>query len=174
MDDPVLLSQIKVRLARGADLPALEWDGEYIHFRRLYADIYQNYLAGKALMWIVDLPGKGVIGQAFVSIESGRPELSNGIDRAYIYGFRVKPLFRNHGIGAAMLRVIEEDLIRRGFKNVTLNVAQDNSSAQRLYQRFGYRVVAEEPGRWSYFDHLGRHQEVVEPAWRMEKVLKRI
>lgn len=174
MDDPILLSKIRVRLAHGADLPALEWNGEYLHFRRLYADIFQHYLAGRALMWIVDLPGEGVIGQAFVSMESGRPELANGINRAYIYGFRVKPTYRNHGIGAKVLKIVEDDLVRRGFSVVTLNVAQNNLSARRLYQRLGYRVVAEEPGKWSYFDHLGRHQEVHEPAWRMEKVLKDI
>jgi ribosomal protein S18 acetylase RimI-like enzyme len=174
MDDPVLLSQIWVRLALGTDLPSLEWDGEFIHFRRLYADVYQNFVAGKALMWIVELTDEGVIGQAFVSLGSGRPELSNGIDRAYIYGFRVKPAFRNRGIGAAVLRKIEEDLAIRGFWRVTLNVARDNLLAQRLYQRLGYRVVAEEAGKWSYFDHLGRHQEVHEPAWRMEKVLKNL
>ena len=174
MDDPVLLSRIFVRLARGSDLPALEWGGEFVHFRRLYADIFQNYVAGKALMWIVDLPGDGIIGQAFVSMESGRPELSDGVDRAYIYGFRVKAEYRNHGIGASVMRFIEDDLANRGFKLATLNVARDNLLAQRLYQRLGYRVVGEEAGRWSYFDHLGRFQEVNEPAWRMEKVLKKI
>jgi ribosomal protein S18 acetylase RimI-like enzyme len=174
MDDPVLLSKIIVRLARSSDLPALEWGAEFVHFRRLYADVYQNYMAGRALMWIVELPGEGIIGQAFVSLVSGRLELSNGTDRAYIYGFRVKPDFRNRGIGGVVLRTIERDLAARGFRFITLNVARENTMAQRLYQRLGYHVVAEEAGNWSYIDHLGRLQEVHEPAWRMEKVLKKI
>lgn len=174
MDDPILLSQIVVRLARSADLSALEWGGEFIHFRRLYADVYRNYLAGKALMWIVEHPDEGVIGQAFVSLESGRPELSNGVDRAYIYGFRVKPAYRNRGVGAVVLRTIEKDLLARGYQIITLNVARENLKAQRLYSRLGYQVVAEEAGRWSYVDHLGKLREVNEPAWRMEKVLRKI
>jgi ribosomal protein S18 acetylase RimI-like enzyme len=174
MDDPVLLSQIIVRLARNADLPALEWDGEYIHFRRLYADVYQSYIAGKALMWIVEHRGDGIIGQAFVSLQSLRSELANGFDRAYLYGFRVKPAFRNRGIGTAVLRVIEKDLVRRGYGTITLNVARNNLDAERLYRRLGYRIVAEEAGQWSYFDHLGMHRVVHEPAWRMEKVLKKV
>ena len=124
-------------------------------------------------MWIVDLPGNEIIGQAFVSLESGRPELANGVNRAYIYGFRVKEAYRGRGVGAFVLRTIEDDLVQRGFQVVTLNVGQDNISAQRLYERLGYQVVAEEAGRWWYYDHLGRRQDVHEPAWRMEKVLKK-
>jgi ribosomal protein S18 acetylase RimI-like enzyme len=174
MDDPVLLSQIIVRLARNADLPALEWNGEYIHFRRLYADVYQNYVAGNALMWIVDHLDNGIIGQAFVSLQSLRPELANGIDRAYLYGFRVKPAFRNRGIGTVVMQVIEKDLVNRGYGIITLNVARNNFDAERLYRRLGYRIVAEEAGQWSFFDHLGMHRVVHEPAWRMEKVVKKI
>jgi ribosomal protein S18 acetylase RimI-like enzyme len=174
MDDPVLLSQIIVRLARGSDLPALEWDGEYIHFRRLYADVYQNFVAGKALMWVVEHIGDGIIGQAFISLHSLRPELANGVDRAYLYGFRVKPVFRNRGVGSVVIQFVEKDLAKRGYGIITLNVARDNLDAERLYSRLGYRVVAEEAGQWSYFDHLGMHRVVHEPAWRMEKVLKKI
>jgi ribosomal protein S18 acetylase RimI-like enzyme len=174
MDDRVLLSRINVRLARRPDLPDLEWGGEYIHFRRLYADVYQNFIAGKALMWIVEHPGDGIIGQAFISLESMRPELANGVDRAYLYGFRIKPAFRNRGVGGAILRTIEKDLLRRGFVTLTLNVARNNFDAIRLYRRNGYQIVAEEAGQWSYFDHQGKHRMVHEPAWRMEKVLKKI
>jgi len=30
-----------------------------------------------------------------------------------------------------------------------------------------------EPGEWSYIDHEGFRRYVVEPAWRMEKVIKK-
>lgn len=173
MDDPILLSRIRVRIAVGTDLPALEWGGEYIHFRQLYADVYHSTLAGKAIMWVVELPGQDIIGQAFVSLESGRSELADGVNRAYIYGFRVKNTYRSRGVGAFLLKTIEDDLVRRGFWIVTLNVGQENSSAQRLYKRLGYKVVAEETGKWWYFDHLGIRRDVHEPAWRMEKVLKK-
>jgi ribosomal protein S18 acetylase RimI-like enzyme len=68
-----------------------------------------------------------------------------------------------------MLETAESDLIRRGFERIALNVARDNESARRLYERRGYRVVAPEPGIWSYMDDEGRRQFVNEPAWRMEK-----
>jgi ribosomal protein S18 acetylase RimI-like enzyme len=126
---------------------------------------------GLSLLWVAELPPQGLIGQVFIQLQCDRPELCNGIDRAYLYSFRVRPAFRNHGIGNLIMDIVEEDLRLRGFDWVTLNVARDNLAAQRLYQRRGYRIVSPEPGRWSYIDDQGHMQEVVEPAWRMEKKL---
>lgn len=168
---PTWLSQIQVRRLVQADLPALEWGGEFTHFRRLYSEIYQSAMRGKAILWVADLQGRGVIGQLFVQLNSSRPELADGSARAYIYGFRIQMLFRGFGVGTRMLQTAEADLQRRGFRHVTLNVGQDNPNARRLYERLGYQVVAEEPGIWSYHDENGQRHEVHEPAWRMEKRL---
>jgi ribosomal protein S18 acetylase RimI-like enzyme len=165
------ISEIRIRLIQEIDLPALEWEGEYTHFRRLYRDAYRRHVQGLSLLWVAELPPQGLIGQVFIQLQCDRPELCNGIDRAYLYSFRVRPTFRNYGIGSKIMDVVEEDLRLREFRWVTLNVARDNLGAQRLYQRRGYRIVAPEPGRWSFIDDQGRVQEVVEPAWRMEKRL---
>lgn len=165
---------IRFRYIEPADLPALEWDGEFIHFRRLYADIYKRVERGDGLMWAAEIPGKGIIGQLFISLSSNRPELSDGWQRAYIYGFRIRPSYRSRGIGSDMMRVVEADLLARGYKTVTLNVAQNNPGALRLYERLGYKVVGYEPGEWSYLDHLGKRRDVKEPAWRMEKKLSQM
>ena len=37
MEDQVL-SRLVIRQAIESDLPAMEWDGEFTHFRNLYAD----------------------------------------------------------------------------------------------------------------------------------------
>lgn len=172
MDDVALLSRLKIRYAYEEDLPALEWEGEYIHFRPMYREVFVQFMKGNAVMWVAELEDEGIIGQVFVSLISHRPELSDGVKRAYIYGFRVKPKFRSRGVGARILLSVEEDLLARGFQIATLNVAQDNPSARRLYERLGYKVVGIEPGNWSYVDHLGIKHEVHEPAWRMEKKLR--
>ncbi len=170
-DQNELLSHITVRHLREEDLPALEWEGEYVHFRRMYADAYQRMKRGLTLMWVAELEGAGIIGQVFVQYICDRPELCNGIDRAYLYAFRVRAPYRSHGVGALILATVEDDLRRRGFRYVTLNVARDNPRARAFYERHGFHVVAPEPGRWQYINHLGRLVEVVEPAWRMEKSL---
>jgi ribosomal protein S18 acetylase RimI-like enzyme len=171
LDEPGWISRLQVRQVVHQDLPALEWDGEYRHFRRLYRDIYHSACQGKAVLWVADLEMAGVIGQVFVQLESARKELADGNTRAYIYGFRVRPVFRNLGVGGQMLQTVEQDLARRTFQLATLNVGRENSDARRFYERYGYRVVAEEPGRWSYVDDQGKRREVHEPAWRMEKHL---
>jgi len=162
---------ITIRQATRADLPALEWDGAYAHFRRLFERTYEQAERGEAAMYLVEHPLDGIIGQAFVQFNSLRPELADGQTRAYVYSFRVKPAYRGRGIGTRLMHTIETDLRQRGFARVTLNVAKDNLLARRLYERLGYRVVASDPGHWSYIDHEGHRRFVSEPAWRMEKAL---
>jgi ribosomal protein S18 acetylase RimI-like enzyme len=164
-------SGVIVRSARQEDLIALEWDGEFTNLRRVYQEAYERMENGLSIMWVLDLPGSGIIGQAFVQLICGRPELADGMLRAYIYSFRVKPDFRNLGLGSMLLEFIETYLYGRGFRSVTLNVAKENVGALKLYQRHGYKVVAHEPGEWSYEDDKGLWQHVHEPAWRMEKSL---
>lgn len=165
------IAHIRIRTLVQADLPDLEWGGEYAHFRRLYAEVYQSAVQGRAVLWVAEIPGEGIIGQLFVQLVSARSELADGSSRAYIYGFRVQPAHRNHGVGTRMMQAAEDDLHRRGFHWVTLNVGVDNPAARRLYQARGYRVVGSEPGNWSYTDEKGQRREVHEPAWRMEKSL---
>jgi ribosomal protein S18 acetylase RimI-like enzyme len=172
LDEPDWRSRLQVRQVVQQDLPALEWDGEYLHFRRLYRDIYRSACQGRAVLWVAQLDPVGIVGQVFVQLDSARKELADGVTRAYIYGFRVRPRYRRLGIGGQMLLTAEQDLARRSFKIATLNVGQENVEARRFYERHGYRVVAEEPGRWSYIDHQGKRREVHEPAWRMEKRLE--
>lgn len=165
------LAEVIIRPVKHTDLLSLEWEGEYRHFRRLYYEIYQSASRGKAIMWAAELPGIGLIGQLFVQLVSGRTELADGSTRAYIYGFRIKPDYRQQGLGRRMLHVAERDLTERNFQRVTLNVGQDNPHARRLYERLGYRVVGTDPGKWYYIDHQGNRRDVHEPAWRMEKEL---
>ena len=167
-----LLSQVTIRQLQESDLPGLEWDGEYAHFRRVYADAYRRMQQGLAVHWVADLRQVGIIGQVFVQLSCDRPELADGFERAYFYSFRIRQAFRGRGIGSLMLKIIEDDLRERGITYLTLNVAKDNLDAQRLYRRLGYTIVAHEPGIWSYPDQYGVWHQMEEPAWRMEKKLK--
>jgi ribosomal protein S18 acetylase RimI-like enzyme len=164
-------NQVCIRTAARSDLPALEWDGELKHFRRLFADAYERVEQGQAVILIAEIPEAGLIGQLFLSLRSGRLELSDGVTRGYIYGVRVRPEYRNHGVGTQLMLAAETELIERRFYYATLNVGQDNPKAQCLYEHLGYRVVAPESGRWCYQDENGQRREVHEPAWRMEKLL---
>jgi ribosomal protein S18 acetylase RimI-like enzyme len=166
------MDQVQVRHLRQEDLPGLEWDGEYAHFRRLFADAWQRMEHGLAVHWVAELPGSGIIGQVFIQLTCDRPELADGVHRAYLFSFRIRPAYRNQGLGTLILNIIEDDLRKRKFQAVTLNVAKENKAAQRLYQKHGYLITAHEPGVWSFPDQDGIWHQMVEPAWRMEKKLR--
>ncbi len=165
------MNSVFIRQAKKDDLPDLEWNGEYKHFRRLYSDTFTLVQKGQAIIWIAEMNQHGLIGQCFVSLKGNRLELADGISRAYIYGFRIRPEFRNRGIGTRMMHTIEEDLKGRGFRLATLNVGQENPDARRFYDRLGYIVTGSEPGDWSYIDDGGKRRDMHEPAWRMIKDL---
>jgi len=165
------VEKIRIRRMTREDLPALEWDGEFKHFRNMYKSVYHRMQQGGADAWVAESPHGEIIGQVFLQYKSDRPELADGWKRAYLYSFRIKPPYRNHGLGSRMMRGIEEVLTSRHFSRLTLNVARDNPDAIRLYKRLGFQIVAEEPGVWSYIDHEGKWQTVEEPSWRMEKLL---
>lgn len=166
-------ADLVIRQVEEADLKPLEWGQEYKKYRRMYSSLFRSTQKGKSLMWVVEIPQGEIIGQAFVMLKSSERDAADGESRAYVFAFRVKQQWRNKGIGAYLMHFIEDDLDRRGFKFVTLNVAKDNPKALRLYRRLGYRITGSRPGIWSYTDNEGRVQYVEEPAWRMMKRLKR-
>jgi len=165
-----LEQQIIIRQARKRDLPALEWEGEFSHFRHLFAEAYRLQELGDVIMWVIDLPEYGLIGQLFIQLYGPNQIQTSKPKYAYIYGFRIRPDYRGLGIGRRFLQSVESDLIRRGFMRISLNVGRDNDAAKRMYERAGYHVVAPEPGIWSYLDDKGHRKFVNEPAWRMEKI----
>jgi ribosomal protein S18 acetylase RimI-like enzyme len=164
--------QIVIRHLRPNELIALEWDGAYSHFRRVYARALQRAQNGMAVLWVAEGEESSLIGQVFVLLNSEfDPQLANGEDRAFIHSFRVRPEYRSRGLGARLLQIAEADLAARNFKIVGLNVADDNVSARRFYERYGYRPVMKVSGEWSYTDHLGVDRDVKEPGWRLIKNL---
>ncbi len=164
-------ARIIIRPMERTDLPALEWEGEFIHFRRVFEDVYNKVEKGLAKSWVAVTDQGFMVGQVFLQLSSDRHELADGWNRAYLYSFRIRPEFQNKGIGTRIYAEIEKTLQQMDFKRITLNVARDNQGAIRLYNRLGFQIVAEEPGVWSFPDHLGQWRTYTEPSWRMEKRL---
>lgn len=166
------LARVSIRHIDWEDLPLLEWEGEYKHFRRIYRKVYSRMRRGIALMWGADLVGVGLIGQAFVHFKHASPPQTRKLHRkGYIHSIRVRPAYRRAGVGSKLMQTIENDLIARGFDSVSLNVSHTNFPARRLYSRRGYQIVKSDPGKWSYHDHRGVLKQVTEPGWRMQKDL---
>ncbi|HET7009559.1 MAG TPA: GNAT family N-acetyltransferase [Anaerolineales bacterium] len=158
----------RIRHATESDLAALEWDGEYRRFRRLYRAAFEDARRGERALLVADVEGQ-IVGQLFVQFEGTL--LSQADTTGYLYAFRVRPPFRNQGIGTALVREGEALLARQGLQRAVIAVARDNEPALRLYERLGYVRFGEDSGMWSYIDDRGRIQDVVEPAFLLEKIL---
>jgi ribosomal-protein-alanine N-acetyltransferase len=119
---------------------------------------------------VAEIDGE-IVGQIFLDL-SGHPRDPRPVaETAYLYAFRVRPGYRNRGIGSALLRDAERRLMGAGFERAIIAVGKENAAAQRLYRRAGYEILTEDPGQWSYLDHRGVRRQVVEPSYLMAKKL---
>src|SRR3972149_1768962 len=96
---PDLVQQITIRQASISDLPAMEWEGEFKHFRNLYSDAYRRQERNLSLIWLAELPEEPLVGQLLLQLACDRPELANGMDRAYRLRLRGSPRNRSLGVG---------------------------------------------------------------------------
>ncbi len=159
-----------IREAVVTDLPALEWDGEYRRFRRLYQKAMMDAQEGRQILLVAESEGE-IVGQIFIQLTSITADPKRERGTAYFYSFRVKPDFRNKGVGSLLITSAEAAAHEKGFKRTLIGVVQTNLDAQRLYSRLGYNLLVEDPGEWSFIDDQGKVQHIVEPTFIMEKYL---
>ena len=157
-------------MATAADLKALEWEGEYAHYRRLFKRAIDEARRGRRILLLAEIKGQ-VVGQIFAQLTTRASFSTKSASSGYLYAFRVKPPYRNRGVGSRLLHEAETELASRGIRRAVISVAKRNIAARKLYERASYSVFTEDPGEWSYIDHEGRLREVKEPAFVMEKWL---
>ncbi len=159
---------IEIRLATYDDLPKLEWYGQYTHFRAVYRRTFREMLQRRRLM-LVAACNNFPIGQVFAQL--GSADDPPNARRAYFYALRVMEMFQGQGIGTHLLHEGEQLARDFGCQLAAIAAAKNNPRARRLYERLGYRVFAEDHGKWSYTDHEQRVHHVHEPCWVLEKRL---
>ena len=71
--------------------------------------------------------------------------------RGWVYYVAVDPAWRRRGVGAALMKRVEEDLVRRGCPKLNLQVRAGNRSAVAFYESLGYAVE----DRVSMGKHIG-------------------
>lgn len=67
------------------------------------------------------------------------------LDEAHIATIAVHPQYRGQGIARQMMVEIMQEAIRLGARLATLEVREHNAAAQRLYQRFRFKIVGRRP-----------------------------
>lgn len=162
--------RVVVRPVREGELEALEWEGAYTKYRRIYSQTYNDVLRGQRLMLVAAWEAI-LVGQIFVQLSSSETEYADGYSRAYLYSLRVRPEWQGQGLGTRLIRAAEDALRARGFTSAVIAAGKDNPGARRLYERLGFQTFAEDPGVWYFVDAAGARQTVEEPCWLMEKSL---
>ena len=172
LDRPFLTIELSItlRVAVRADLPKLEWYGQYTHYRQLFRRAYREQQAGRRLM-LLALTNDYPIGMIFIQFQSSEGKVADGSTRAYLYSLRVMEMFRGKGIGTQLIREAEGIVLHRGFHWTTIAVAKNNHNACRLYKRLGYSIFKDDPGQWSFLDHEGQVRQISEPCWLLQKNL---
>jgi ribosomal protein S18 acetylase RimI-like enzyme len=170
MTDTVPIETFTIRHVQLNDLPALEWDGQYHHYRAVFQRAFDEAQAGQRVLLLAEA-AEAVVGQVFVQLNSSEQQFADGAGRGYIYALRVRSEWRNHGLGSRLVQAAEDELRARGFQTAVIAAGKDNPDARRLYERLGYRVFTEDPGVWYFTDVNGVQQVLEEPCWVMEKSL---
>ena len=86
------------------------------------------------------------IGNLFIQL-TGDQQITDGRRRAYFYSLRVMDMFQGQGIGTSLIREAEQMALQYQLRWATIAASMDNPRARRLYERLGYKVIAEDDGK---------------------------
>jgi len=91
----------------------------------------QRKLAVQRELFFVAVAGEDVLGTVMAGYDG---------HRGWVYYVGVDPAHRRQGIGAALMRRVEEELDARGCPKLNLQVRASNPGAVDFYRRLGYSV----------------------------------
>ena len=114
-----------------------------------FDDSWNAYTVGQ----VMRMPGAFGYVAVLPATESGMDDLPVGFalasgahDERELLSIGVLPDHRRAGIGRQMVQMIIEESINRGAARLFLEVAEDNTAAQRLYRTMGFFAVGRRPG----------------------------
>jgi GNAT superfamily N-acetyltransferase len=155
-------TSLEIRLAGRDDAAAISavLYESFVEFRDLYTD---GGFAATAL-GVEQILVRMREGPVWVALRDGAvlgtvAAVGKG-ESAYVRGMAVLPAARGLGAGSALLRAVESWACGEGHTRLFLSTTPFLDSAIRLYERFGFRRMAEEPQ-----DLFGT------PLFTMEKVV---
>lgn len=65
----------------------------------------------------------------------------DGNDTAWLSMLAVAPEYQRKGLGTKAVSFFEEYISDRGFSSAGINTTEDNSAAQKLYEKCGYEIT---------------------------------
>lgn len=131
------------------------WNEE---FEELVASLFAKFEAGhdpeREKCWIAETDGERM-GCVFVVGREGEPDTSQ------LRCLLVEPTGRGRGIGNALVQKCIDHSRESGYERIVLWTNDVLEDARRLYERFGFRLIAEEAQ-----SRFGK--DVVSQTWAMD------
>jgi ribosomal-protein-alanine N-acetyltransferase len=116
---------------------------------RCFDDAWNAYTVGQ----VMRMPGAFGFLAVLSTTEDGTGDLPIGFalasgahDERELLSIGVLPDHRRAGIGRQLVEMIIAESINRGAARLFLEVAEDNTAAQRLYRALGFVAVGRRPG----------------------------
>lgn len=112
------------------------------------------------------------VGSCLIHWEGGyAPEVRQAVpDAVEVSNLHVHPDAQGRGIGTALLRSAEDQVVARGGGVITLGVGADNPRAASLYARLGYRDIGlRRTARYVYRGEDGVDRQVTEDSRTLAK-----
>jgi ribosomal protein S18 acetylase RimI-like enzyme len=138
---------LEIRLAGAGDAEAISavLYESFVEYKALYTD---GGFAATAL-GVEQILVRVREGPVWVGLRDGAvlgtvAAVASG-EEAYVRGMAVLPAARGSGAGSALLRAVESWAFEQGCRRLFLSTTPFLGSAIRLYERFGFRRMAEEP-----------------------------
>ncbi len=167
------LDRVTIRLMKEEDLPEIEWGGEYARYRKVYREVFHNFQKGISLPYIAETEDDGIIGQVFLTRKEPNPSYSPRSRYFFLSSFRIKPAFRDKGLGSKMLQICFREVRNHRLRDIFLNCSKDNNRARRFYEKNGFRVVRIDEGTWTYINNEGLVVSEPQNSYLMKKTLPR-
>jgi ribosomal protein S18 acetylase RimI-like enzyme len=86
---------------------------------------------------IVALSGDELVASGYIRVENSKKYHKNP-HHGYIGFIFVKPTFRGQKISSLILESLKEWAIKKGLKELRLDVYNDNTGALKVYENFGF------------------------------------
>jgi ribosomal protein S18 acetylase RimI-like enzyme len=167
------LNTVNIRLLKEEDLPAIEWEDEFKRYRRIYREIFQNSQKGLSIPLVAETPADGMVGQVFLSQKEPNPNYGIRTRYYFLSSFRIKPQFRDHGLGTLLLQECEKQVRLHKLRDIYLNCAKENNRARWFYEEHGFKVIRVDDGNWTYVNDEGFVVTERQNAYLMRKTLPR-
>lgn len=131
-----------VRLAMLLDTPRA-FGSTYAREAAFSESVWLDRVRGEGRTWLAGRDNLPLGSVTVFRLEEQAP------DEARLVAMWVAGHARGHGVGQALVETALADARERGLRRVTLDVADENAAARKLYERMGFRPT----GRTSTLPH---------------------